>query len=69
MAYTRLTAGQYLAIYSETEMVEIKASCFDEAKDIADWYKDGVKIICKIPSMINYIGDFKLGYEPKWGKK
>ena len=64
MAYTRLTAGAYLAIYSETEMVEIKAKSFKEAKHIADWYKDDVKFICKIPGIINYIGDLKIGYEP-----
>lgn len=65
MAYTRLTAGSYLAIYSETEMVEIKAKSLEEAKNIADWYQDGVKIVCKIPGVINYIGDLKIGYEPK----
>ena len=58
MAYTRLKAGSYLAIYSETEMVEIKAKSFEEAKDIADWYQGGVKIVCKIPSIINYIGEY-----------
>lgn len=55
MAWTRFTAGAYLAIYSETEMIEIRAKSFDEAKKIADCYKDGVKIICKIPAMLNYI--------------
>ena len=63
MAYVRMTAGYYLAIYSETEMVEIKAKSAEEAKRIADWYKDDVKMVCKIPGVINYIGDWKLGYE------
>ncbi len=63
MAYVRLTASSYLAIYSETEMVEIKAKSFEEARRIADWYKDGVKIICRVPQIINYIGDLKIGYE------
>ena len=65
MAYTRLTAGAYLAIYNENEMVEIKAKSIEEAKNIANWYKDDVKVICKIPSMINYIGDSKFGYNPE----
>ena len=65
MAYVRVTAGAYLAIYNENDIVEIKAKSFDEARNIANWYKDDVKMICKIPHMVNYIGDLKIGYDPE----
>ena len=52
----RLKENQYLAIINEEKMVEVHADSKERAREIIEKIYDGNICICKIPSIIGYIG-------------
>ena len=51
----RITDGEYLAV-TENKMIEIQADTKEEARKIADDYFDEPFVVCRIPSIIGFIG-------------
>lgn len=52
----RIKEGEYIAIIDEERMVEVHADTAKEAKEKIEEIYDGDIRVCKIPSIISYIG-------------